>query len=123
LNFKRYTLKQCTTTTEIAIIADLSKNKFYFFRLPLYRFTAFSFYKVGKPLTVEGVAVTTYNRFPTDCRCKSTTLFYSVKHFFSKTFKKCFNKLIINKKKNTHFLNFGEKMQCFSVGFCRFDGF
>lgn len=94
------------TVSTITTKADFSKN--------------FPLYKVWSLFVGLGSFPSSCNPFPTDCRCKSTTLFYHVKHFFSKFYKKCFNQLNIKKKQNTLFLNFIAKMQRFSIGFCRF---
>jgi hypothetical protein len=66
LNFKRFTLKQGANSFHNYNKGGLLKERcIYFFRLPLYRFTAFSFYKVENLLLWFGMFSFILPTFPT----------------------------------------------------------
>jgi len=79
--------KQRRQKTAIVTFCTMPKNKFYFFRLPLYRFTAFSFYKVENLFCGLGC-------FPSSCQrtqrltMQKYNIFRNLQSFFSIIFQK-----------------------------------
>ena len=105
LNFKRYTLKQCTFNFPNYDKGGLFKDRFCFTYLIKGSKVQTTFAGRFFIVSVEGVAETTCNRISSFCIGKGTTFILIVKDYFWEFLEKCFNKLIINKKKNVLFLN------------------